>query len=73
MFSFQSTYSQILEVLDLKPFSAYIFHVSLKNYYRDLERIIPLIGPPAKFQTAAGGKISYFCLFLFGTTAKQGP
>jgi len=64
VFSFQVTYSQILEVPNLKPFSAYIFHVSLKNYYNDLEGIIPLIGPPTKFQTAAGGKISYFCPFF---------
>lgn len=72
VFSFQITYSRILEVPNLKPFSAYIFHVSLKNYYSDLEGIIPLIGPPAKFQTAAGGKISYF-FFLCGTTAQLGP
>jgi hypothetical protein len=31
--------------------------VALKNYYSGLEGIIPLIGPPAKFQTAAGGKV----------------
>jgi len=64
VFSFQITYSRILEVQNLKPFSAYIFHVSLKNYYSDLEGIIPLIGPPAKFQTAAGGKLIYLCLFF---------
>lgn len=73
MFPFQITYSQILEVPNLKPFSAYIFHVSLKNYYSDLEGIIPLIGPPAKFQTAAGGKISYFCIFFMWSTAQLGP
>jgi hypothetical protein len=56
MFLFQITYKRVLEVPNLKPFSTYIFYVALKNYYSDLEGIIPVTGPPTKFQTAAGGK-----------------
>ncbi|XP_021913370.1 proto-oncogene tyrosine-protein kinase ROS isoform X3 [Zootermopsis nevadensis] len=52
------TYNRVLEVPHLKPFSTYIFYVSLKNYYSDLEGIIPVTGPPTKFQTAAGAPSS---------------
>jgi hypothetical protein len=55
---FQTTYDQVLEVRNLKPFSIYIFYVALKNYYSGLEEIIPVTGPPTRFQTAAGGKTS---------------
>ncbi|PNF32885.1 hypothetical protein B7P43_G01836 [Cryptotermes secundus] len=51
-----TTYDQVLELRNLKPFSTYIFYVALKNYYSGLEGIIPVIGPPTRFQTAAGGK-----------------
>ncbi|XP_069689840.1 proto-oncogene tyrosine-protein kinase ROS isoform X2 [Periplaneta americana] len=56
--SMMVTYNQILEVPNLKPFSSYIFHVALKNYYSDLEGITPVTGPPTAFQTAAGAPSS---------------
>lgn len=48
------TYRQTIKIEDLKPFSSYVFMVSLKNYYSDLEGIVPMIGPPVVFETSAG-------------------
>lgn len=48
------TYHQTIKVDELKPFSSYVFMISLKNYYSDLEGVTPIIGPPVVFETSAG-------------------
>lgn len=46
------TYQQTVKIKDLQPFSAYIFMISLKNYFTAFEG--PALGPPVIFATLAG-------------------
>nr|CAD7427325.1 unnamed protein product [Timema monikensis] len=48
------TYSSTFEVTGLKPFHRYVFRVALRNYYSDLERISPVVGPAVILRTAPG-------------------
>nr|CAD7413857.1 unnamed protein product [Timema poppensis] len=48
------TYSSTFEVTGLRPFHRYVFRVALRNYYSDLERISPVIGPAVILRTAPG-------------------
>nr|CAD7258653.1 unnamed protein product [Timema shepardi] len=51
---FTVTYSSTFEVTGLRPFHRYVFRVALRNYYSDLERISPVIGPAVILRTAPG-------------------
>lgn len=54
------TFEKRLKVSGLKPFSKYVFAMSVSNYFTEL-RGIPLgIGPGLVFQTAAGGKLNFY-------------
>ncbi|XP_063241344.1 proto-oncogene tyrosine-protein kinase ROS isoform X2 [Bacillus rossius redtenbacheri] len=49
-----TSYTQLLTISGLKPYSSYVFFVALKNYYSDLQGISPMIGPQVILQTAPG-------------------
>ncbi|GLH07146.1 Protein sevenless [Gryllus bimaculatus] len=48
------TFSKIMEIKNLRPFTNYKFYIAVKNYYSDLQGDIPQIGSPVVFRTGAG-------------------
>lgn len=60
-----ATFESVLKISGLRPFSRYLFAVSVSNYYSDLENDEDIIGPAVVFQTSAGGKFLLNQLLLF--------
>lgn len=55
---FQSSYNNHITISDLNPYTEYVFHGAVSNYYT--EYLAEALGPPQVYRTETGGELFSF-------------